>query len=451
MKQVAIVGGGISGLAAAYYLQRFGIGCKLYEPQERLGGTIRTDRVAGCLVEGGADSWLAEKTWFRELLRDLGLDDQVIGSNDERRRTYMARRGRLVPLPEGLGLLAPTKTWALVSSPLFGTGTKLRFMLEWLYRPARRADRSVAEFVRDHFGKKAVEYLAQPMMAGVYGAPAESLSAERVLPRLVEYERRYGSIQRGAKRDRAGRSDGPSFLTLREGMGSLVETLGQRIAKSCEVVRSRVVQLRRDPDNWFLRLEDGSAVAEHVVVATPAHEAARLLAQTAPELADLLGRVGYTSSIVVGLVYDAEGFGHPLDGFGLLAPRAEQRSVAACTWVNTKFDGRTPPDRVLLRAFLTGEAAEQAAGISDESILGQTDADLRAWMRFRARPTGRYVQRWDRAMPQYGVGHSDCLKEIEEQLWYLPRLHLAGNGYEGLGIPDCVRRSEAIAEAISRS
>ena len=354
-------------------------------------------------------------------------------------------------MPESLRLLAPAKPWQALTTSLFSARTKLRMALEWFRRPVSAGERSVADFVRDHFGEEAVEYLAQPILAGVYGSPPEALSAEHVIPRFVEYERRYGSILRGVYRNRNRSSRRPLFLSLHAGMGSLVETLEQRVSGTCEVVRGRARELRRISDGWRIHLEGGSAASRHVILATPAHEAGRLVAGTAPRLSRLLARVAYTSSVVAALAYRRRGFGHPLDGFGFLVPRAENGSLAACTWVGTKFAGRVPADRVLLRAFLAGEPAMRAQTASDDRVLRDTNAELQRWMGLEGTPISGRVYRWDRTMPRYDVGHGGRLREIEARVGSLPGLHLAGNGYDGLGIPDCVRRSNRIAAAISAS
>ena len=449
MNRIAIVGGGISGLSAAYFLGRRGIPCRLFERRSRLGGTILTETVQGCLVEAGPDSWLAEKAWMLDFIEELGLGGEVIGSNDAQRRTYVIRKGRAVPLPDSLRLLAPAKPWQALTTGLFGARTKLRMVLEWFRRPGSAGDRSVADLVRDHFGEEAVEYLAQPILAGVYGSPPEALSAQYVIPRFVEYERRYGSIQRGVYRNRNRSPRKPLFLSLRGGMGSLVETLERRVSRTCRIVRARVRDLRQISDGWRVGLEDGSATFRHVILATPAHEAARLIAGSAPCLSRVLARIAYTSSVVAALVYHRRGFGHPLDGFGFLVPRAENGSLAACTWVGTKFGGRVPSDRVLLRAFQAGDPAERAPTVSDDRVLRDTNTELRRWMGIVGTPISGRVYRWDRTMPRYDVGHGGRLREIEARVGSLPGLHLAGNGYDGLGIPDCVRASNRIAAAIS--
>ena len=449
MTRVAIVGGGISGLSAAYFLGREGIPSILFERRERLGGVVRTERLGGCLVEAGPDSWLAEKAWMLGLVRDLGIGDQVLGSNDAKRRTYVVRKGRPVALPESMRLLAPAKPWQALTTKVLGPVAKVRMVLEWFRRPSQRGDRSVADFVRDHFGDEAVEYLAQPMLAGVYGSPPEELSARRVIPKFVHYEQLHGSVLRGVYRDRHRRPASPLFLSLRDGMETLVEALGRRAATSCRIVRDRVREITRSRDGWRLSLRGSECAADAVVLAVPAQEAGHLVAGADRDLALLLRGIAYTSSAVAALVYRRRGFGHPLDGFGLLVPRAERASLAACTWVGTKFDRRVPDERVLLRAFLAGGPATRALGQSEDSVLATADAELRKWMRFHGEPTAGHVRTWERAMPQYGVGHGELLGRIETRLESLPGLHLAGNGYDGLGIPDCVRKSERVAKAIA--
>lgn len=449
MSRVAIVGGGVSGLSAAYYLGRYGIPCTLIEREHRLGGIVRTERFGDCLVEAGPDSWLAEKSWMLDLVRELGLGDRVIGSNDDRRRTYVVRRGRPRPLPESMRLLAPSRPWQAATSGLLGLASKARMASEWFRRPRTLPERSVAEFVEDHFGREAVEYLAQPLLAGVYGSPPEKLSADSVIPRFVEYERQYGSLLRGVWKNRKRHREAALFLTLREGMGSLTDALQRHLPGTCEVIADEVRVVEPSAAGWRVRAERGEWDASSVIVATPAPEAGRLLTGVDGALAERLGGIVYTSSVVVALVYPQGGFGHPLDGFGLLIPRAERGTLAACTWTNTKFAERAGPGKVLLRAFLAGADADRALESSDESLAGLADAELRQRMGFRPAPEVSRAYRWPAAMPQYSVGHATRVSQIEERLLRFPGLHLAGNGYAGLGIPDCIRRSERIARAIA--
>jgi oxygen-dependent protoporphyrinogen oxidase len=452
MRRVAIVGGGISGLAAAYYLSRGGAKCTLFEPASRLGGVIQTETVDGCVVEAGPDSFISQKPWAMELIRELGLAGEVIGSNDHLRKTYILRDGRLTPMPDGLYLMVPTAIWPLVTTGLVSLATKVRMGLE-LLRPANPSapDRSVSEFIRDHYGPEAVDYLAEPLLAGIYGGDAADLSIASVLPRFVELERRYGSLTRGvlAARRAAPAGTGPLFLTLRKGMGQLVEALERAIDGRVNVVRAAVAGMETRGETYRLWWEAGSAEAEQVVLATPAHAAGRLLEGLDPELAALLGAIRYHSSITVALGYDRADFRHPLNGFGFLVPRVERRLVTACTWVGTKFCHRTAADRVLLRAFIGAGTHEALLDRPDESLVEETREELRRLMGVSGTPRFTRVQRWRRAMAQYSVGHQARVEAIEARLARLPGLHLAGNAYFGIGISDCIRTAQLAAARIT--
>ncbi len=449
MKPVAIIGGGISGLSAAYYLSQAGVPFTLFEAGSRLGGVVRTDHTAGCLIEAGPDSWIAQKPAALDLVRELALESELIGSNDHLRKTYIVRRGELIPIPDGMQFLAPTKLMPVLTSRLFGLRTKLRMGLDLLRRPVEHSERTVAEFVRDHFGDELNEYLAQPMLAGVYGGSPEQLSVDSVLPMFVEYERRFGSISRAAITKKRAGSSGSLFLTLRAGLGSLVQALEKAVEGSGKIVFERVHQISRQADHWTLKLEHGNFEAEHVVAAMPANSTATLLRSSSSEVSDLLAAIPYSSSITSGLVYRRPEFDHSLDGFGVLIPRKENRALAACTWVERKFDHRTAGGATLMRAFFAGDAADNLMGASDQAIETTTHTELSELMRFDAKPVDYRVNRWPKAMALYTVGHGTRLAKIKELTKRLPGLHLGGNGYDGIGIPDCIRRSKAIAASIS--
>jgi len=442
---VAVIGGGISGLTAAYELVKAGIACTIVDPLPVLGGVIRTENAGGCLIEVGPDSFLAQKPWALELIKELGLGDQVIGSNDERRRTFVLRNGRLIQIPEGLQFMAPTRIAPVLKSPLLGIGAKLRMATELLRQPrGERPDRSVAEFVTDHYGGEVNEYLAQPMLAGVYGAEPETLSVNAVLPRFVELETRYGSLSRGlmAGMKKARSTNGPRpslFLTLRGGMQTLTDALATRIAGQAKRVQGRAVGLERTNGRWTVQLENASVEADAVVLALPAYESAQLLAPIDSEIPGPLRSIPYGSSITVGLVYERPSFSHPLNGFGFLVPRAEGRLLAACTWVGTKFDGRTTDDRSLLRAFMSGSKAQERMSQTPEKLAREVDAELKQLMRYSADPVEWRTAVWNRAMAQYPVGHAKIIAQIRGREAEIPGLSLIGNAYAGIGIPDCIR------------
>jgi oxygen-dependent protoporphyrinogen oxidase len=473
MKRIAIVGGGISGLAAAYYLAKAGQECTLIEACPRLGGVIRTEHVEGCVVEAGPDSFIAQKPWAMELIRELGIEGQVIGSQDHLRRTYVRMRGRLVPLPEGIQFLMPTRIGPMLTTPLLSWRAKARLGLEWFRRPRRDspADRSVADFVIDHYGREVNEYLAQPMLAGVYGGAPENLSIHAVMPRMAELERRYGSVTRGVlagmRRDKTSNAGRPSpsrgaeagednartaslFLSMKGGMQQLIDALAARLEGKVRRITARVEHVEGTRGAYRLAAGGDSLAADEVVVATPAYRAGELLRSADPDLAALLEAIRYNSSVTVALIYARPEFDHRLDGFGFVVPRAEGCHLTACTWVNTKFPHRAPDSRALLRAFLGAAQAEKVSGDSDEQLAALAHQELSGLMGYSSEPVAWRVHRWPKAMAQYEVGHLKRQQEIDEHLRRCPGLWLTGNGYSGIGIPDCIRRSQFVARAIAQ-
>ena len=454
---VVIVGGGISGLSTAYYLKKAGIPCTLIEPRGRLGGVITTEVVDGCVVEGGPDSFLAAKPWALELIRELGLAGQVIGSNDHLRATYVLKGGRLVPLPDGLMMMVPTRVLPMVTTRLLGWPTKIRMGLEYFRRGAgaQSEDQSVAEFVEDHYGREAVDYLAEPLLAGVYGGSPEALSVRSVLGRFVELEARYGSLTRGVlaeRRKAVGAASGlPLFQTLKGGLGQLITALEEAVRDSVTVVRGMAEALEQAGPGLRVRVGGEWLSAEHVVVACQAYRAGELVESVDSELAGTLQSIPYCSSMTVALTYDRQAVGHRLNGFGFLVPRRERRRLVACTWVGTKFTNRTPDDRALLRCFLGGADDPGILDEPDEAVVALVREELRRTMGVMAEPLSTRLSRWPRSMAQYTVGHERLAREIEERRRRIPGLALAGNAYQGIGIPDCIRMGRDAAREISRT
>ena len=436
-----VIGGGISGLSATYYLQKTGITPTLVERAPRLGGVITTEVVEGCVIEGGPDSFLAAKPWAMDLIRELGLADEVIASNDDRRVTYIWKGGRLVPLPDGLMMMVPTKIMPVAASSLLGWGTKIKMGLEYFHKPGEGAgrDRSVADFVAEHYGQEAVDYLAEPLLAGVYGGDPSRLSIVSTLPRFAEMEQRFGSLTRGvlAARRQAnanGNSGGGAlFKTLKGGLGQLVDA----IRPSVKQVRQGNVEA---VEQGRIRIDGQWTEASHVVLACPAHEAARLLSAVDTRLAELLGGVEYASSMTVAFGYRRENLHHPLNGFGFLVPKRERNALVACTWVGTKFPFRVPDSHAVLRCFA-----------QDGADVGELRRDLERIMGFTAEPAFTRVSRWPRSMAQYTVGHAQRVEEIKTRVARHSWLHLAGNAYEGIGIPDCIRMGRDAAAKIAKS
>ena len=455
MAPVAIIGGGISGLSTAYYLSKAGIPAILIEREPRLGGVITTEVVDNCVIEGGPDSFLSAKPWAMDLIREIGLEDEVIGSNDHLRITYIVKDGRLVPLPDGLMMMVPTRLFPLVTSRLLGWGTKLRMGLELFRRSgeARRADRSVAEFIEDHYGSETADYLAEPLLAGVYGGSPWELSVSSVLTRFVELESRYGSLTRGVltemKKARATARQATLFRTLKGGLGQLVSKLEEKITPSTRIVRGDAETLERRPGGFAVRVSGEWIAVAQVVLACQAYQAAALVDTLDGELARLLGSIPYSSSMTVALGYSASDFRHPLNGFGFLVPRRERHRLIACTWVGTKFPQRVAQGRVVLRCFLGGSEDPEVLDEPDEMVIRNVREELHRIMGVSESPCFERVMRWPRSMAQYTVGHQDKLEAIEGRLGRIPGVHVAGNAYRGIGIPDCVRMGKEVAGRIA--
>ena len=481
--RIAIVGGGIAGLAAAFELEKArlsgtGVEYTLFESGQQLGGSLASERVNGVVLERGPDSFLSEKPAGAELCRELGLGDQLVPSNDANRKTYIVVKNRLVPLPDGLMFLVPTKLVPTALSGLFSPMTKIRMGLELLHPPRpSEQDESVAALVERHFGKEAVDRLADPLLSGIYGGDATQLSARTVLPKLVEMETQYGSLTRGmlaahkqmrermaaaraanngASGDQTRGTARPSghrsiFTTLRGGLQQMVDALETRLNPKWIRKSTLVTGLERDGNGWRVRSGDANELYDAVILASPAWAAGELLATTDARLGEDLRAIPYSSSITVNLVFDEARLGRLPDGFGFLVPGVEGRAMLACTFVHRKFAGRTPPGKAVLRAFLGGAKNEALLEQSDEVLIATVRRELSEILGARVAgphvPTeATQVSRWRRAMAQYAVGHQERMGRVKEHVAALPGVRLAGNAYDGIGIPDCIRTGRQAAK-----
>lgn len=458
MKRIAIIGGGISGLSAAFALEKqrlAGIPLEyvLFEASPRFGGVILTERVENCVVEAGPDSFLTEKPSASELCHELGIADQLIGSNDSQRRTYILTKGKLVPMPEGLAMMVPTRFLPVARSPLFSLRTKIRMAGEWFHpRLEIDADESVASFVKRHYGNEMVERVADPLLSGIYGGRASQLSVKAVLPRFADLQGRYGSLGKGmiANRRQANNTvSRPLFTSLKEGMQQLVDTILLRLPASSIRANVEAQSVQAQENGWLISSQDKAERFDQLIMAIPAGCAAKLLGTANANLASELQDIQYSSSVTVSLVYDEEVRARLPSGFGYLVPRIEGKRVLAATFVHNKFPHRSPKDRAVIRCFLGGIGDESVLELPEAEIWRVVREELRETLGIDAEPLFARAHKWRAAMAQYNVGHIERLERIEKLRLKTPALFLAGNAYKGIGIPDCVRSGQdAAIEAI---
>ena len=458
MKRIAIVGGGISGLAAAFALEERrqagdALDYTVYESGPRFGGVLATEQVDGCLVEAGPDSFLTEKPWAADLCRRLGIADQLIGSSDGDRKTYILVKGKLIPLPDGLMFMVPTRLAPSLLSPLFSSATKFRMVREWRMAPRQAEnDESVAALVDRHYGAEMVDRLADPLLSGVYGGEASQLSVRAVLPRFVEMESKYGSLGRGMLAARKNLKSAPSrtpiFTSLKNGMQELSDALAARVSPQALRANTLVEAVQQQERGWVISAGYASDTFDAVIVATSAPAAGLLLDITCPNLASELKAIPYGSSMTVALGFGKDVRAALPPGFGFLVPRSEGKRMLAATFVHNKFPHRAPPDRALLRCFLGGSRDGQILQLPDDEILTIVREELGQILNLKAEPLFTRVYRWKKAMAQYTVGHLERLRRIEGLLKQAPGLALAGNAYRGIGVPDCVHSGEIAAQQV---
>ena len=495
MKRIVIIGGGITGLAAAHRILELAaasgraVDLTLLEASDRLGGIVQTRERDGFLLELGPDAFISEKPEALQLAKRLGLQSRLIETNPDHRRSFIVRQGRLLPVPEGFHLLAPARFWPFVRSDIFSWTGKARMALE-MFLPRRsrngrasdnpnddnfhdESDESLADFVRRRLGTEALERVAQPLVGGIYTADPERLSLRATMPRFLEMERAHGSLIRALRKQ--NRSGSPTvkedaspavsgaryslFVSFDRGMQVLTDALADRISPSAirfnTTAESLDLQQKRETDatnpsaatTWTIKTTDNKTIAaDAVCLALPAYASARLLGKVDAQLAAELDGIPYASSATINLAYKRDDIPHPLDGFGFVVPFVEKRTLMACTFSSVKFAGRAPASHALLRAFVGGALQPEMFELDDAEFVARVRADLRELLGIERAPLFTEVTKWKRSMPQYHVGHLERVKRIEARLASLPGFALAGNAYSGLGLPDCIRRGEAAAE-----
>lgn len=467
---IVIVGGGIAGLAAAHRLEELSrereqqLRFTLLEAGDRLGGVIATERQDDFLLELGPDSFISEKPWALALCRRLGLEPELLGTNDTHRATFVVHKGKLEPLPQGFMLLAPTQFGPLVRSRIFSWPGKLRMALDLVLPRAReQSDESLGSFVRRRLGREALERIAQPLIGGIYTADPDQLSLAATMPRFLHMEREQRSViyalWRAARRN-PQTTKGTSgarwslFVTLQTGMQRLVSALTESLSlgtlrQSCPVTSVRFQPAESDAAGWTVDCADGSSLhADGLVLATPAFASAQLVHGFDPSLSQRLSSIPYSSTATVNMAYRRDRIPHPLNGFGFVAPRVERRAILAGTFSSVKYAGRAPNDHTLLRTFVGGALQAELFERDDAEIRALVRNELRQLLGIEAEPLLTRIARYPQSMPQYCIGHLQLVAEIENHAAQHPGLALAGNAYRGVGLADCVRSGEAAAEAV---
>ncbi len=452
--RLAVIGGGITGLAAAFRLQSLArahgapLDVHLFESSNRLGGKISTTHIDGFTVEEGPDIFLARKPWGVNLCRALGLDDRVRPTNTERRGSLILRDGQLHPLPEGLSAMVPTRLKPFLRSPLLSPWGKIRMGADWLV-PARSgdADESVASFFSRRLGREMYEKIVDPLLGGIYGGSGDVLSLKATFPHLRELERTHGSLLRGLL---AGRKEtakrGGAFVTLEGGMKELPETLARKLTDVHVHLGTPVRALSRRADGFSVVTSEARYDADAVLVTTPAFVSAALVAGFDERLARALGSIRYGSTATLSLAFRLADVPRPLDAYGYIIPRSEGRPVLACSWSSTKIPGRAPEGMALLRVFLGRADDYETLGRPDDALLALAREELRETLGITAEPLFHHLHRWERAMPLYTLGHPERLDRIAARLASHPGLFLAGAAFHGVGIPDCIRDGMTKAE-----
>jgi oxygen-dependent protoporphyrinogen oxidase len=460
MKRIAIIGGGIAGMAAAYELSRLAnagaaIEAVLFEASPRLGGIVETVREGGFVIECGPDAWVTEKPWARELAEELGLGNQVMPSNDATRKTYILVDGQLRAMPDGMRMVVPSDLHALDQSDLFSKEAKQAFHAEInraaeLKASAPQHDESVAAFVQRHFGDEVLATIGAPLLRGVFGGDVTKLSVRAVMAPFVSMEREHGSLIAAmqANATTGKNKQAAVFTTLQSGLGTLVDSMIATVPREWIRLGTKIRSMSRNHDHWQLETSTTKETFNAVMMAAPAHLARELLHPVDGRAAELM-EMDASSAVVVAFGFpDATAF-HTPPGFGFLVPQGSGNRLLACTFVDQKFTYRVPQNGKLIRAFFGGDAAERLMRCGNDEVSSVARLELAHILGPLPDAQVTVVRRWPKSLPQYAVGHLERMKELDERIRTLNGLYLLGNGYRGVGLPDLIRDARNAARQIA--
>lgn len=444
--RVAVVGGGIAGVTAAWQLTRSGADVTLFEASNRLGATVETIRRDGFIIESGPDGWVTEKPWAEQLARELGLEAELSESLDAGRVTYILQANKLVAMPDGMSMMVPTDLTKLAACALFSAEAVAAYAAE----PGRAAelramapdeDESVATFVARHFGEEVLRKIGAPLLSGVFGGDVALLSMRSVMPAFVQMERDHGSLIL-ALQSKLAQPKRPIFTTLRTGVATLIDRMHSQLDPGSIRLNTPVQSITRSVSGWHIHTSAGQQQFDSLLLCVPARTAIPLLTPHIPQAAQLLS-MDATSAVIAALAF-GEDFALP-SGFGFLVPAGEQSPLLASTFVDQKFSARTPPDKRLIRAFYGGQQAHSMRSIADTTIAQRALEDLTAILGPLPQPDFHVVRHWPQSLPQYAVGHVERVAALQSLVDAIPALFLLGNAYRGVGLPDLIRDARALA------
>ncbi|MEN4042324.1 MAG: protoporphyrinogen oxidase [Anaerolineaceae bacterium] len=464
-KHIVVIGGGISGLSAAYQIQKYNAGADfplkitLVEADRRLGGKILTEYQDGFTIEGGPDCFLRQKPWAAELAAELSIQGDLMGTNDHQRKVYVLDGGRLKPLPDGVMLIIPTRIMPFALSTLISLPGKLRMGLDW-FIPALRGtqDESVGHFIRRRLGREALNKIAEPLMSGIHVSDPEKQSLLATFPRFRSIEQKHGSLIRGMLAERksaaAARPNNstPSsvFMTFQPGMNHLINRLETHLTGCRILTGTTVTAIRKDgQDGYAVLLSSGEILpADAIVMAIPAYHAAPLLGPLSLDIAARLGAIQYISTATISMAFRKKEVKKAFVGFGFVIPRSENREISACTWSSLKFNHRAPKDTLLLRCFVGGPGKEDRVALDDDELVHRARKELGSILDLDAEPIFTRIFRWHKANPQYEVGHLARVQDLFAACRLaMPGIFLTGSAYEGVGVPDCIKQGRQAAAA----
>lgn len=476
MKKIAIIGGGITGLAAAYYLEKEIAGkedhdYKLYEAENRLGGKILTERKEGFIIEGGPDTFVSTKPETIELANELGIGDDLLNSSEENKGTYIYSKGNMHILPDGLYIMIPTKFTPFVTTKLFSWPGKLRMAMDVVIPKGKtKDDETLASFVKRRLGQEALDKLAEPLVAGIHASDPETMSLKSTFPNFLDMEKNHRSLilammaskkkmaqamkkSSSSSQAKLSRQRRTFFVSFKKGMAELIEAITNKVNTDKIILNSYVKPISRKENNgpkkYIIKTDGQEEEFDAVIITTPSFQAAKLVKDISESISNNLNKIPWSTSATINLVFKKEDIPPSTKGFGFVIPTVEKRKIMAGTFCSHKFAGRSPEDGFLIRTFVGGAQNQELVQLSDDELVKIALDELEVLIGLKAKPLFSLVNRWPKGMPQYIIGHQENVKEIFDSLNEIPGFYLAGGSYDGVGISDCIRTGrDAVSKAL---